>query len=335
MANARHLMSKKSKALLITAVALTVLAITGTAFWLWLRFSAAPMSARLLPEADAYVYINLRPLRLASVFASLPQVSRDPDYQAFVDATGFEFERDLDEAALAVHLPAPAPLKAGSASPPRETRYSEVFIGRFDMPRLQAFFKKNAKSVESAGSDEIFVVPVEDRAVRVALLSPHLAMVSNANDATVIRAMIQQAHATGLARGPDLVREHYKDVPLGSLAWALARPGTNLPLPGGIEVPMPADTTWIGSLRYAGGIQLEAQALAASDQEAQQITENLTGLLALFHSIEMNTQAKGADPDVKSLFASLNVKQQGNRAIITATVPLGFLKKMATSATAQ
>ena len=329
-------MSKKTKILLIAATAVLIVAIAGTALWLWLRFSGPPQSARLLPEADAYVYVDLRPLRLASVFASLPPVSRDPDYQAFVEATGFEFERDLDEAAVAVHTPTSSSSPAGNAAvPARETRFSEVFIGRFDLPRLQTYFTKNSKSVESSGSQQIFVVPVEDRLVRVALLSSRLVMVSNADDPGVIREMIRHEHAMQLPRGPELVREHYKDVPLGSLAWLLARPGRNLPLPGGIEVPMPAETTWVGSLRYAGGIDLEAQALTANDQEAQQITENLTGLLALFHSIEVSTQTRGADPDVKALFSSVNVKQQGNRAIITATVPISFLKKLASSATAQ
>lgn len=329
-------MSKKSKTILVAAIAVAIVAAAGTAAWLWLNFTGPPKSARLLPQADAYVYVDLRPLRLASVFGSLPTVSRDPDYQAFVNATGFEFERDLDEAAMAVHLPPPAPAQtANQQAASHETRYSEVFVGHFDLSRLQAYFKKNSKSIESEGSQEIFVVPVEDRLVRVALMSSNLALVSNADDGAVIHGMIQQAHSLGLARGPELVREHYKDVPLGSLAWLLAQPGSNLPLPGGIEVPMPAGTTWVGSLRYAGGIQLEAQALAANEQEAQQITENLTSLLALFHSIEVNTQTKGADADVKNVFASLNVKQEGNRAIITATVPIGFLKKMASSAAAQ
>ena len=329
-------MSKKSKILLVATIAVAIVAVAGTALWLWLRFSGPPKSARLLPQADGYIYVDLRPLRLASVFASLPPVSRDPDYQAFVDATGFQFERDLDEAAVAVHLPPSSLSPTGNAATPaRETRYSEVFLGRFDLPRLQTYFRKNGKSVENAGGQEILVVPVEDRLVRVALLSSQMVMVSNADDPSVIREMIRQAHAMALPRGPELIHEHYKDVPLGSLAWLLARPGRNLPLPGGIEVPMPAETTWVGSLRYAGSIELEAQALTANDQQAQQITENLAGLLALFHSIEVHTQTKGADPDVKAFFASLNVKQQGNRAIITATVPIGFLKKMASSATAQ
>jgi hypothetical protein len=327
-------MTPKSKTLVGTAILLVILAMAGVGVWLWLRVMAPPEAARLLPEADAFIYVNLRPLRLASVFTSLPQVSRDPDYQAFVDATGFEFERDLDEAAIAVHLPSPA---AGAAAngQARETRYSEVFIGRFDLPRLNAYFRKNAKSVEAAGSEQIFLVPVEDRTVRIALLSPHLVAVSNADDGSIIRIMIQQAHRAAITRGPELVREHYKDVPVGSLAWAVARPGGNLPLPGGLQVPVPAETTWVASLRYTGSIQLEAQALTGSDEQAQQIAESLSGLLALFHSIEQNTQTKGADPDVKAFFASLNVQQQKNRAIITATVPIGFIKKMASGAVAQ
>jgi len=36
----------------------------------------------------------------------------------------------------------------------------------------------------------------------------------------------------------------------------------------------------------------------------------------------------GPDPDVKAFFDSLTVSTQGNRAIVNASVPPGFLKKV-------
>ena len=80
---------------------LLVLALVGAlAIVLLLRKAAPPEAARLLPESDAIVYVNLRPVRLATHFDRSPVV-RSPDYQHFVDATGIVPERDLDNAAHA------------------------------------------------------------------------------------------------------------------------------------------------------------------------------------------------------------------------------------------
>jgi len=74
---------------------------------IWLRKTAPPEAARLLPESDAILYVNLRPLRAATHFERTP-VSRSPDYQQFVDATGIDWERDLDQVAIALHrMPEP------------------------------------------------------------------------------------------------------------------------------------------------------------------------------------------------------------------------------------
>ena len=39
------------------------------------------------------------------LFAGSPPVSHDPDYERFIQETGFDFERDLDAAAFAIHYP--------------------------------------------------------------------------------------------------------------------------------------------------------------------------------------------------------------------------------------
>src|SRR4029077_60739 len=76
-------MRKRTRYSLLVALAL-VLAL---AVAVWLRRLAPPEVARLLPESDAIVYINVRPLRAVTHF-DREMVSRDPEYQRFVDATG-------------------------------------------------------------------------------------------------------------------------------------------------------------------------------------------------------------------------------------------------------
>src|SRR5471032_2208993 len=99
---------------------------------LYLRKKAPPEAARLLPESDGIVYVNLRPLRAATHFDQRP-VAHDPDYEQFVDATGIEFERDLEEAAFALHR------MADPSGPNGTVAFSEVFVGRFDGKRLVGY----------------------------------------------------------------------------------------------------------------------------------------------------------------------------------------------------
>src|SRR3984957_14834749 len=88
-----------------------------------LRKHAPPEAARLLPGADAFFYLNLRAARRANSGKDLPAVSHDPEYERFISNTGFQFERDLDEAAFAVHYPAKWPGGGTGGSAP-EVRFS-------------------------------------------------------------------------------------------------------------------------------------------------------------------------------------------------------------------
>src|SRR5215469_2220998 len=129
-----------------------------------LRKQAPPEPARLLPGADAFLYANLSWVRKAGA-NSLPAVTHDPEYERFIQETGFEFERDLEAAAFAVHYPSRA-ASSGAVEP----RFSEVFIGKFDAVRLSAYLKRLAQSVENYKSVDIFSIPLDGRTFRVAIL---------------------------------------------------------------------------------------------------------------------------------------------------------------------
>jgi hypothetical protein len=131
------------------AVVLAILA-GGIVTAVLLRKRAAPDAARLLPESDAVLYVNLEPVRLFTDIGKNPPKERDPQYEDFVQQTGFEFERDLDKAAFAIHYGVPVKGK------PAETRYSEILQGRFDNARVDAYLHKLASHVERYKDYDIF-----------------------------------------------------------------------------------------------------------------------------------------------------------------------------------
>lgn len=316
------------------AVVLVAAAIATIVF---LRSRAAPEAARLLPDSDAVLFVNLRLMRLAHVFSEAPPISYDPEYEQFVKETGFQFERDLDQAAFAVQAPSGPALDQGFFE---RARYSEIFIGKFDAQRATAYLQKLATSTEDYRGARIYAIPHEDRTVRVAILGLDIVAVSNTADASAIHLMIDKQRAAAWpASGPWLVRAHYRQVPLGSLAWALAFvPGLtshappSLPLPGGVEMPVRplVGSTVIASARYMTALHLRIEALTRSEHDAQQLLDMAKTFLALVKSAESSVTQGGADADVKSLFNSVRVEQHGSRVALTATVPQGFIRKALT-----
>jgi hypothetical protein len=77
---------------------------------------------------------------------------------------------------------------------------------------------------------------------------------------------------------------------------------------------------------------LRAEAFTDSADDARAVTEKSEVFLSLFHAAEGSVGPHGTDADVKQFFDSLKVEQSGNRAILTATVPQGFIKKVLTEA---
>src|SRR5206468_10346924 len=137
-----------------------------------LRKTAPPEAARLLPESDAIVYANLKPLRLATHFERT-QVTRSPDYQQFIDATGIVPERDLDAAAFALHR------MDDPNGPNGPVAYSEVFEGRFDGARLAQYLSGIATSRENYEGHTVYTVPIEGRQLRIAQLGYDTIAASN------------------------------------------------------------------------------------------------------------------------------------------------------------
>jgi hypothetical protein len=314
----------------VLAIAAAVVAIVQ------LRKRAPPEAVRLLPGADGFFYINLKWIRAFNATNQLPAVSHDPDYQKFVEETGFQFERDLQEAGFAIHYPSNwgGGATGGSATEPR---FSEIFVGTIDSGKLTSYLRKIASSVDNYRGFDIYNIPVEGRTVRVAVLSTDSVVVSNHPDERVIQGILDRSRKLASPfGGPQFLRQYYKKVPFASLSWAILRvdPAQAGPLGGlsGWALLFPKPATLVISGRYLRALHLRAEAFPPSENAARAITDQVGAFLNLFHSAETSIGTQGSDVDVKAFFDSLKVERSGERAILTAVVPPGFIKKVLTEA---
>jgi len=296
-----------------------------------LRKRAAPDAVRLLPDSDAVFYVNLEPIRLLTDLGKKPPKDRDPQYEDFLRETGFEFERDLDKAAFAIHY---GTTNNGKSA---ETRYSEIFQGRFDSARISQYLRKLARNVESYRDLDIYIIPLEGRTLRVVLLGIDIAAASNMADPGVIHGIVDRYKQAALPfAGPQLVGEYYRRVPLGSVAWTIARPPATTTgqehgeflLPGGWSGLLPPNSVVIASARPLNDIHLRAQVLTNGEADARAFTERVNTYLVLFKSLDISMDTGGPDPDVKAVFESFEIHQDKSEAVLTAKVPYAFFRKV-------
>lgn len=320
-------MSHRRKRSTIAIVLLVLLLLAGA---IYLRKIAPPEAARLLPESDGIIYLNFRAVRSAAHFSDHP-VEHAPDYQRFIDATGIQFERDLDEAAFALHqLPNPR-------GPNGAVAFSDVFVGHFDGRRLANYLGTLAASQEVYAGHTIFNIPNEGRTVRVAILGYDIVAVSNTPTAEQIHSMIDRYRTAALPfSGSSLLSKYYRQVPLLSFAWGIGRIALPLGKTGGLHVmgvrlPIPVDATFTASLRWIGKIHLRVEEIAPNESTAADSTESLQMLLTLVHSVETSGGVQPFDPETRGFLDSMEIVRHDNRAVLTATVPTPLLEHMLTS----
>ena len=300
----------------------------------WLRKTAPPEAARLLPESDAIVYANLGPLRAATHFDRTP-VKRSPDYQQFVDATGIVPERDLDAAAFALHR------MDDPSGPNGPVAYSEVFEGRFDGARLNRYLAGIASAREEYAGHTIYTIPIEGRQLRIAQLGYDTLAASNMPTTEQIHEMLDRYRASASPfSGSSLLAARYRDVPLLSSAWGIGHVGLPFSENGritifGLGLPLPEDTTFVASLRYGvGGLHLRVEQIAPTEADAVNSADALGGLLRLVHLIQPKVEAHSDPEDAEAMrqfTSSIKIEQHKDRAVLTANVPLGLLKGLTDS----
>ncbi len=318
--------------LLLVLVLIVALGVT-----VWLRKQAPPEAARLLPESDAIVYANLKPVRSITHLDRSP-VARAPEFQKFVDATGIVPERDLDEVAFALHA------TGDPGGPNGPVAYSEVFAGRFDGDRLQGYLRSLASGMESYAGHEVYTIPIGDptvrgaRQLRVTQLGYDMVAASNMPTSEQIHLMLDRYRAAAAPfSGSSLLSARYRDVPLFSSAWGIGRIGLPFAEKGrvtvfGLGLPIPEDTMFVASLRYTGSLRLRVEQIAPTDADAARAAEVLTTLVGLVRSVEQAQPREADDAAAAKALDSLRVEQRRNRAVVTGTVPVEVVRRLFSTA---
>jgi hypothetical protein len=321
-------MHKRRRYSLLLALALVAALVAAVC----LRKAAPPEAARLLPESDAIVYVNLRPLRAATHF-DRTTVTRSTDYQRFVDATGIVPERDLDAAAFALHR------MDDPKGPNGPVAYSEVFEGRFDGARLASYLTSIATSQEQYAEHTVYTIPIEGRQLRIAQLGYDTIAASNMPTTEQIHAMLDRYRASASPfSGSSLLAARYRDVPLLSSAWGIGHVGLPFSQNGkiqvlGVELPLAEDTTLVASLRYGiGALHLRVEQIAPTEADAAQSAQALDNLIHLIQNLPPPPPVQGGNEDANELrvfTASIKVEQHKDRAVLTASVPIELVKQLA------
>jgi len=318
------------KTLWIVAAVLVLLAVA-----IFLRSKAPPEAARLLPESDGIVYVNIKPFR-AFLHKDLQPPRRVPEYQQFVDATGIDWEQDLDQAAIALHrMPDPD-------GPNGPVAYSMVLVGKLTGQRLNAWLEAHAASTESYAGHTVYSIPSEGRTVRVAQIGYDMLAISNTPTTEQIHSMLDRHSAAALPfAGSTLLSRHYHDVPLLSLAWGVGQIGLPFNDSGAIHIfgfalPLESDSTIVASatpaLSLGGALNVKVEEIAPSDAVAASQAASLSTLVSLARGFTAPLTGNPANNGLRQLLKTAEVTvERRNRVVVKATLTPALLTSLAQS----
>jgi len=317
------------RSLFILAAVLLLLAVA-----VFLRSKAPPEAARLLPESDGIVYINLKPVH-SFLRKGLQPPRRDPEYQQFIDATGVDWERDLDQVAIALHrMPDPK-------GPNGPVAYSLVLVGNLTGKRLNAWFEANATERESYAGHTVYSIPSEGRTVRVAQIGYDMVAVSNYPTPEMIHSMLDRHRTAALPfAGSTLLAQHYHEVPLLALAWGVGQIGLPFSESGaihifGLSLPLEDDSTIVASvtpaLSLGGSLHVRIEEIAATDDAATRQAASLATLVTLARGFSAPLASNSANNGLRQLLQTAEVTQKRSRVIVSATLSPSLLTDLENS----
>jgi hypothetical protein len=300
--------------------ALLFLLITaGVALVVYRWIAPPPRAVRLLPESNFLLYANISPLHFFNLGALTSQT--DPQYLDFVQQTGFHFEKDLNT--FAVSQQHPGNFDSDSAA---------VFTGHFDAARLTNYLKKLSTGTEQYADKTIFSVPNITHTVRVCMVDGDTVAVTNTTSPDAIHTIIDKSRNSYLSKGPYLAEHYYHDIPFASLAWAIVRvpeqreESQSL---AGADLSFMRNSTALVSVRYTGSIRLRAEIFSQNEADAAQVKQAADTFLAWGRAAGASLNPGGTDKDVKAVFDSIEVEQNGTRTVISVAIPRAFVEKMA------
>ncbi len=310
------------RTLWVVAAVLLLLAVA-----IFLRSKAPPEAARLLPESEGILYVNLKPIRgfMSNHHRSLKPPTRVPEYQQFVDATGIDWERDLDQAAIALHR------MDNPNGPNGPVAYSLVLVGKLTGTKLNTWLDAHSVARETYAGHTVYSIPSENRTVRVTQVGYDMVAASNYPTAEKIHSILDRHRTAALAfAGSTLLSEHFHEVPLLSLAWGMGEIGLPFTDSGaihilGFDLPLQRDSTFVGSLAPEISLQstlrLRLVEFAPTPDDAAEQASAMTGLITLARGFTAPLSDNSANRGLKDLLKTATVTQERNRVLIRADLP--------------
>lgn len=182
---------------IISTFALLVIAVSATALRYELRVRAAEALPELLELAPAdstfIAYTDVASLRESPLIQKATEMARptttDNDYQAFVHATGFDYERDLDRVLVAGKT---------DAAPGSTIAVAE---GRFDQKKITDYALRTGKTEDEQGR-AVYVVPstTPGKTFSFSFLSASRIAFSDGNDAFAAPGAFSNSNLNGAMR---------------------------------------------------------------------------------------------------------------------------------------
>jgi hypothetical protein len=321
-------MNRRTRRTLLVVAAVVVL----LALAVFLRSKAPPEAARLLPESDGIVYVNLRPVR-TFFKANLKPPQRVPEYAQFVEATGIDWERDLDQAAIALHR------MEDPTGPNGPVSYSMMLVGKLTGAKLNHWLESHAVDRETYVGHTIFTIPSEGRTVRVTQVGYDMVAVSNYPTPEKIHSILDRHRTAALPfAGSTLLSQYFHDVPLLSLAWGVGEIGMPFNENGAISVfgfklPLQSQSTIVASLSpelsLKGVLRLRVEELAPTNETAASQAASLNALIELARGLTEPLGRNAANKGLKELLRSAEVTQSRNRVLLKANVPVSMFTGLA------
>jgi len=295
-----------NRKILITGILILALAL---ATWFWFHTPSndpdhqrEELLSQLPGDATSVVYLDLKDLRssvfLAKLLAWAPQPPTDEEYAKFVQATGFDYERDLDRVVIAF------------SGTPQNPKTMAVAEGRFDQKKMENY-SAHFGTLKTAAGKTIYAVTLSNPPRTAYFTFLRSNRVAICNDASCF------FQPSAKSTSAEEWREHFLRL-AGTPVFGLMRQDSGLlsalsqSSPGGWRSPQLA--TLLGQLQWVSigakpdGEQLRVVAEGESTNETtiRQLNDMLGGLLILAQAgMDDPKASKQLDPKLRDSYRTL------------------------------
>ena len=258
--------------------------------------------SHLPADSTSVVYIDFQELRasafLSQILSWAPRPQTEEEYGKFVQATGFDYERDLDRVGISF---------SGSAQGPKTMAVAE---GRFDRKKIEAY-STHFGTLKTANGKTIYAVSLSNAPRTAYFTFLRDDQVAVCNDASCF------FQASGKSTNSEEWREHFLRM-AGTPLFAVMRQDSQLiselsqRTPGGYRSPQLA--TLLGQLQWISvgakpeGDQLRvvADGETSNDTVVRQLNDMFSGLLILAQAgLDDPKSRKQLDPKLRDAYAGL------------------------------